>query len=262
MGVAFLCAFILPMKWTEGVGVQLASVFTPISGPTRWLAQGIYNRFKHGPETSADDGNATVAELRNEVFALQTRVQQLEKLDAEQQRLGNIRNDCVRVDVAGADPSGQDALILSGSYLSGLSNGEPALYDGGVAGEVSVGFAGARVRLLTDKGMAVRGRFVRFTHDKDGKLSVEAVPSPPPLVEGIGDGRMEIPWLTVADAQYVRAGDSVILSDHNWPSGVQGWFIGTVKSVGMRPQRDFAVIDVEPASNLLTLQAVEVYRGS
>ncbi|HTW95001.1 MAG TPA: rod shape-determining protein MreC [Tepidisphaeraceae bacterium] len=263
MGAAFLCAFVLPTKWTEGVGVQLASVFTPISGPTRWLARGIYDRFKHGPEASDEYTGADVAEMKNLIFAQQTRIDELEKLDAELQRLGNIRDQCVRVDVSGADTSGQDALILSGSYLSGLTDGQPALYDGGIAGRVVVGLAGARVQLLSDKGMVVGARFVRLARGKDGRLVDYNVPSPPPAVEGIGDGRMEVPMLTVAEAHDVHVGDSVVLSDPNWPAGVQGWSIGTVTWIGMRPQRDFAVIVVEPAGNLLkTLRAVEVYRGS
>ena len=263
---AFLCAFVLPDNFTDTARIHFAGVFNPLSYPSRRIAEAIYHRLS--PENTADPRSrqALIDEndrLRQEVVRLSANVEQLEKLEGERQRLGDLQSLCVHVPVAGGDSGGRDALLLSATSLGGLSSDEAVLYPGGLAGRLTTGIGGARVRLITDYGVSLTGAFLRFVETANG-LKPMRINAPTPLVQGAGRGRLAVggmKWTDFLQAG-LQVGDWVILDDSAWPHAVQGVRLGRIVSASAsRNAPGFADIRLAPQADLTRLASVWVLRA-
>jgi rod shape-determining protein MreC len=120
------------------------------------------------------------------------------------------------------------------------------------------------VRLISDQGFRVEAAFARFVRSADGKREeMQRLGTTRPLVEGQGRGIMVISNISMADirALGLRAGDSVILQDHDWPN-LAGHMLGYIQRIDPHPKSlSWGTITVRPAVNLKTLREVMVYTG-
>ena len=263
VALSFISAFLAPPRLTDLGRVQLEGLFIPISRPTYHLATWLRRRL--APEPPEDNRPAEAIrrenlELRQEVSRLQMQMERLEALAAQRQSLGDLKELCQRFSVAGTDSGNRDGLILGGA-LSEVRADQPVLYAGGLAGRIDrAGVSAAHVRLITDSGVALTGRFIRFVRTDTG-VQAQRISQLLPIVQGIGGGQMiiaNLPLQEVTDAK-LQVDDWVVLADETWPAAIQGIRLGRVASIA-RSERAalFAEIRLAPESGLLQLNDVWV----
>jgi cell shape-determining protein MreC len=267
-----LSAFVIPRQVTDPVRAQVQNVFAPVAWPVRQLASSVKDRFEgekidEGSPTTQPRSNGQILleneDLRLEVASLQAQLDALKELNADRQKLGDVRALCTPVPVMGSDAGLRESLSLQATSLDGLAANMPVLYSGGLAGRIDrVGVGGAQVRLITDKDFRVTGAFARFQRSEDGKLEFVRLATPSPLVVGMGKGQMVIRSpLTLKDVENagVRENDWVILSDPDWPLAIQGYKLGRVISVAKQTSAPlYPEITVKPTGSLMGLREVMV----
>jgi hypothetical protein len=271
MGLSFLSAFVLPPRYTTPARSQVQGLFAPVSRPVRAIAGALYRRAN--PDRASDDGSpgqprpaaAVYAEnhaLRAQLAALQVKFDQLSRLNADRQLVGDIFPLCRPATVTGADSSGvREALKITGVGSSAV--GRPVVHGTDLVGRVvTAGLTGADVRLLTDPGFVFTARIARYVPDAAGQLTLAMVGQLQPWVQGVGHGAMAIrstvSMQQVADL-HLAVGDLVVLDDHDWPANVQGFCAGRIAAINSQANAPvFADIRVEPVANLMRLNEVMV----
>jgi len=262
LALSALSAFVIPPRFTNKAHPQLQSIFAPVSGPARragaWL-HGKFNQRESPDRRNAEDVKAENQTLRGQVIRLTAQLDFERKRNAQWATLGDLRDQCVAVEVAGADSGPRDSLALQGSTLEHVRDNAIALYPGGVAGQISrAGIAGAQLRLITDKGFRVRGYFVRMNRE----LQPQRLSPATFLFEGIG-GAMVMRQLNEQDAAQVgvRAGDLAVVEEREWPPQLRGVALGAVTKIApLRNAPGFVEIRVEPSVNLELLDEVMVMK--
>jgi cell shape-determining protein MreC len=262
LALSALSAFVIPPRFTNKAHPQVQSIFAPVSGPARragaWL-HGKFNQRESPDRRNAEDVKAENQTLRGQVIRLTAQLEFERKRNAQWATLGDLRDQCVAVEVAGADAGPRESLALQGSTLEHVRDNAVALYPGGVAGQVSrAGLAGAQLRLITDKGFRVRGYFVRMNPQLQPQRLSPAVF----LFEGVG-GAMVMRQLNEQDAAQVgiRPGDLAVVEEREWPPQLRGVALGAVTKI--EPRRNapgFVEIRVEPPVNLELLDEVMVMK--
>jgi cell shape-determining protein MreC len=264
MGLSFVSAFLIPPKYTDLGRVQIEGLFVPLSRPAYHFATWARGKVVREDETDSR-ANSTISgenmELRQEVSRLQMEVKRLEQLAAERQSLGDLNSLCRRLNVTGTDSGNREGLILGGVMLSDVDVDQPVLYSGGLAGKIDrAGVTAAHVRLVTDAGFTVSGRFIRFVRGGGG-IEATNVSELLPIVQGAGAGQMSItnlPMQQVKDAD-IRRDDWVVLADSTWPNAVKGVRLGRVDSIAPWKRAPlFAEIRLVPEVGLLRLNDVWV----
>ena len=271
MAMSFLSAFVLPPRYATPVRSQVQGLFAPVSRPTRALTGMLYRRAN--PDQPSDDASprqprapATVYaenhELRAELAALRVKFDQLSRLNADRQLVGDIFPLCRPATVTGADSSGvREALKITGVGANAV--GRPVVHGTDLVGRVvAAGVTGAEVRLLSDPGFAFTAQLARYVPDAAGRLTLAVVGQLQPLVQGVGHGtlaiRSTVSMQQVADLR-LAVGDLVVLDDRDWPANVQGFCAGRVSAVNAQANAPiFADIRVEPVVDLLRLNEVMV----
>jgi hypothetical protein len=267
-----LSAFVIPEKYASAVQPQVQGLFYPVAKPVGSLARWVHGNLGARP---VKDGRSTQTlleendSLRQEVAAMMRELDELRRRDAELETLGPLRERCTLFSVVGADAAGRDGLLLSGSTLEGLRQGQAVLFPGGIVGRIqrSPGIAGAQVRLITDRGMRMEAFCVGFTRDAAGATKREQVPIPPIIVEGIGQGAMRCATaLTMEEVNVakLKEGDMVFLDkDDEWDKAVHFRRLGKIVRIERQAaSRLHAEIRIEPTSTLLGLQEVMVMTKS
>ena len=271
MALCFLSAFVLPERYTMPVRSPVQGLFAPVSWPTHALAGAVYRRLN--PDPIVDGGSPGQPrpskavydenqDLRAQLAELRVKFDQLARLNADRQTVGNIFPLCQPATVTGVDSSGvRETLKVIGVGASAV--GRPVVHGSDLVGRVrSAGLTGAEVRLLTDPGFGFTARFARYVPDANGRVSLAKFDALQPLVQGIGHGSMAISRLSMQQVANARlaVGDLVVLDDHDrWTSSVQGFCVGRIASIGSQVNAPiFADIRVEPATNLLRLNEVMV----
>jgi len=255
-------AFVFPMRMTNAVRAQVQNVFAPVSKPVGAVASWARGKVVRPENTDPRDALAVFREnenLKTAVANLVAQVRYLQEINADRQLLGEVLPLCTPAPVVGGDAGQRDSLSIQST--DNIQPGMYALYSGGVVGRVDrAGVSGgAQVRLITDAGFAVTGRFGRFVTTADGKTVFQTIDTPPPLVQGVGRGSMIIRRLDMDSVREVEAGDWVIVQDRDWPANLQGYRIGRVTAIGPSTGSPlFAEIEVKPATNLMLLREVMV----
>ena len=266
-----LTAFVLPPGCTTPVQSGLGGLFSPVSRPSRALAGMIDSRLHHVAAT--DDGSpgqprpeATVYqenhELRAALASLEVKFDDLSRLNADRQAVGDIRSLCEPATVTGTDSSGlREGLLITPS--SSFKERFPVVHGTDVVGWiVSAHLTSAQVRLITDPGFSLTAKIGRLVTDPQGHPAMEFIPDLHPLVHGIGHGQMAVSStvsMELAKSKNISANDLVVLDDNEWPHNLQGFSVGRIASI--RPQQNaplFADIRIEPAEALMRLSDVMV----
>jgi hypothetical protein len=264
--VSAVCAFVIPEKLSRKPLPGLQGLFAPVSFPARRFGAWAHDRIAPPDLAGKRTLQAVLAEndrLTNYVGSLQKQLEIERRRNAEWAPLAaDVRERCIAVAVGGADAGPRESLALPPSSLQRVREGAFALYPGGVAGQVQggSGLGGAQLRLITDPGFKLQGRFVRKDPAGGPKLvqSKEVV-----LLEGVGKGAMLVraafTWEEVQKGA-VQVGDAALLEDRDWPPDLHGQRLGVVTRVEpMREQHKFAEIRVEPTTNLMMLNEVMVF---
>ena len=271
MVLSFASAFVLPRRMTTPLRSQVQGLFVPVSRPVRAIAGAIYGRVH--PDRPTDDASPSAPraaeavyaenhELRAQLAGLQEKFDQLSRLNADRQVLGDIRSLCRPATVTGADSSGlREALKITG--VGSAAAGRPVVHGGDLVGRVvASGLTGAEVRLVTDPGFAFTARFKRYVPDAAGRVSLVEVAGLQPVVQGVGHGAMAIRSsvsVQQVDDLHLATGDLVVLADPDWPLNVQGFCAGRISAITRQANAPmFADIRVEPAAGLMRLSEVMV----
>jgi cell shape-determining protein MreC len=263
-----LSAFVIPERYTSKAEPQLQGLFYPVAKPARAIGAAISGRVSSRPDPTDTRDGATLreenAELRQELAARLRELEESRLREGERAQLGLLRELCTPVKVVGPDTAAsREGLMLQGSTVEGLKQGQVVLVPAGIVGKIDrpPGLAGAQVRLITDRGVRINAYFGRL----DRKTNrVEPLRTSPPLIEGIGDGAMRCATsLTMeevkSNAVNLQAGDWVLLDDRDWDERVHYRPIGKV--VRVAPQANsplYADIRIEPMKNLTLLNEVMV----
>jgi cell shape-determining protein MreC len=259
-----LTSFIIPPSITNRAKPKIDILMAPVATPVRGIAGMFKARFGSKalpPGETALRPDAQIAaensELRQQIIVLKQKLEELQIVQAERKRLGELKllDDFEQVGVLGGDPSpDRDALNLMPSSLVNFSPGTPVMCPEGLVGRM---VEGRRVRLITDRGFIITGEFGRWVDQKWTPL-----PTPKPSVHGIGRGVMRVENLTMEDARKIKPGDWVIVSDPvDYPKILQGRKIGQVESVQPLSGKPlFAEIIVKPSTDLRQLNEVLVMK--
>ena len=275
--VAFLCSFALPRSASGRVENSFQFIFAPVSGPIQWMIGGREQASR--PDQPVLTGpNDEVARLRQEKVALMNYVEtlrgQLETLahrEAEAGRIGGELSGKVSVvKVIAPDANGRDVLRLAGTSAGVVEKDQAVVYSGGLVGRVLEVGAGnqSSVRLITDRGFKLLGRFGRYKDLGDGTFQLAMLDMAPTVIQGVGGGLMRIDGLTLDEV--TRAGlkagetdgDIVLLSDATtaqWPIEVHGRRVGRVVHIGEKLDTPrVAEIFIRPEEDLLKLKDVSI----
>jgi hypothetical protein len=271
MAIAFLSAFVLPLRITERTKGQVQDIFAPVAWPASHLVGWTLDRIV--PAQLRDDGSpkgprpnlevyAENERLRIQVANLTGQVQRLQEREAERATLGDVRDMCTRLSVFGTDSGPRQTLLLDASSFDGLREGMPVLYTGGIVGRISrVGVGGAQVLLLTDRQSTLTAVFARFVQQPNsGVPDFQRLAGDPVLVKGAGNGTMFIENVAkkTVDEVGIRLQDWLILSDRDWPLALDRYRIGFVADIVPSRSPGFVDIRVSPDQNLLKLRDVMV----
>ncbi|MFI5379334.1 MAG: rod shape-determining protein MreC [Tepidisphaerales bacterium] len=270
MLAAGVASFVLPPGAGQGIRGRIDGVFTPVSYPVRRVAHAVGVRWNKPEVIGLDvsrmptDALTEIQRLQNQVASLTTQLDVLRELSAGRELMGDAQRYAQPFRVVGGDAAGREWLTLKADGGDGLQPGQAVVRRDSLVGKVaSVGSSGSSVRLITDRGFRISAQFGRFRNTADGRnVEFAALKSPPPLVEGRGNGRLGVSNLTLAavyDAGLI-AGDYVVLKDpDDWPVVANGFIIGQVESIAKQPKATlYAEIQVRPRLNLMQLNEVMV----
>src|SRR6266550_4178466 len=236
LGLSFLSAFVLPARYTNPVR-NLQGLFAPVARPARAVGYALHSRF--AAPVKMDDRNAADVkeenlQLRAQLASLSGQLDELKRINAERQRLGDLRPLCTPFPVIGSDPATRDSLVLAANSLDGLAPDMPVLYGDGMVGEIDrVGPGGAQVQLVTDREFRASGRFIHMDKNAGGEM----VPLPrgvtPAVVEGAGKGEMVVRNVPLRETgeNGIAAGDLLVLEDLERPMSLNHSVLGRVDRI-------------------------------
>jgi cell shape-determining protein MreC len=224
MLLAALSAIFSP-RVSDRAQANLQGLFYPISKPVYAVSQWVHEKAvpqKTLDGTSPDhprdpkDVYAENTDLRTQVESLRADVQRLEELNADRDKIGDLRSRCTPVEVVGGDAGLSDSSrMINGGSLRGLRDEMPVICPDGIVGQLSkVGETASRVQFITDKGVSVVVSFARVEKDDAGKARMVNASFPDSVAIGQGDGKMIItnkPWKDLNGV--VKVNDWVMLDD-------------------------------------------------
>jgi hypothetical protein len=270
MLISGLCAFVLPPTTSNFMRGRIDGLFAPVAYPLRRVARGVSVQLQARADNTPVDASgaspvvrAEIEHLRAAVVSLTMQLEQLQRIHADRQLLGDAQKYCTPFPVIGGD---RESLTVVASSGGGLAAGMAAVHRDSIVGKIaSAGNSGAQLRLITDRGFKVAGLIGRFNTAADGKVGFVKVPTPPLLVEGRGNGVMVITNLTVQQVKdaHLSEEDVVYLNDpDDWPMPINGYLIGRITQIIEMPKAPlYAEITVTPKMNLKQLREVMVVTG-
>jgi cell shape-determining protein MreC len=205
-------------------------------------------------------------QLRQLVSGFKAQLDELQRINADRNAVGDIRRLCTPVPVVGNDAGTRDSLLIRSGTMETVRSGMPVLYARGVVGRVErSGIAGAQVQLITDKDFRAAAQIRRYVKTPDGKISYIQVGQTPPLLQGIGKGKMAIRNMQIKETTQeienpIQVGDVVVLDDVDvdWDLA-RGQHLGTIEKIQLISNAPLmADITVRPVLNLEALREVMV----
>jgi len=272
MGLSALVAFLVPPKAAARFQPRVEVLFAPVARPAGALARSLTGRVspavvedrRADPEIREEN-----EQLRAEVLQLNARVKELARRDRELAKVGVLKDRCLLTRVIGGDSGGRDSIGIAAGSLDGLKPDMYVLTSEGIVGRIDrTGYGGSQVKLATDPGFRVIIEFRRF--EKQFLINLKLKPV---VVQGIGNGRMAVRALSLADLGLdaggkpldpvagpgVQEGDYVVIHDPDSPSVLDAYPIGKVTAVVPRSDaRLYAEIQIRPMADLQKVTEVMV----
>jgi len=266
--LSFLGAFFLPAGITNPAR-NIQGLFYPVARPARAIGATLSDRF--APPAKDDravaDVRAENEQLRLMVSQLTSELHELQRINADRQLVGDLRQYCTPVRVVGSDPGRRQSLSLRSGSMEGIQPGMPVLSRKGLVGRVErSGPGGAQVQLITDREFRAVGEFRRFERDAaTGTARYVPCGLTAPLVKGAGDGTMTIVNVPLKETatddpnlESIKVGDVVVLDDPEWEYAGGQW-LGQVERIEpLKSAPLFAQITVRPVLNPAALREVLV----
>src|SRR5690349_10624017 len=191
MGLAALSAFVIPPRYTDRVSPPLQILFAPVAAPVHALVSRAAGG--GGPDLPPDQRPAYAIRLENDRLVqeniwLRQHLEELQRINNEREKLGDLRSLCTPVKVLGSDLGLRESLAVAGSSLEGLKDGMYVIYPGGIVGTLQrSGVAGGQVQLITNPGFRVTAYFSgmrKVTRDGQTETAMTRVGPERVLVEG------------------------------------------------------------------------------
>ncbi len=273
MVLSAICAFFIPVEYTNFCRGGVDVIFAPIASPLRGLVEATSSRLGFDRNenqvraaTNLDDAGQEIDRLRVTVANLTIQVEELRRLNAGRDLGGELRNFSRPFKVLAPDLGGRASLLIQATSSDGVRVGMPVVCQQGLVGRISaVGIGGSQVRLITDVQSRSSGQFGKFHLQPDGSARFIPITTSEPLIEGRGHGLMTITNITMEeiDKAKLAVGDWVVLADRDmWPATVNGQRLGQITRVARHPKSPLhAEIQVKPLINLETLREVMVVTG-
>src|SRR4051812_20053233 len=175
MLISGLCAFVLPPSTSSFLRGRIDGLFAPVAYPLRRVARGVSPQLQARADNSPADASAASPALRVEldrlriqVASLTVQLEQLQRIHADRQLLGDAQKYCTPFPVIGGD---RESLAVVGSSGDGLSPAMAAVHKDSIVGKIaSAGSSGAQLRLITDRGFKLAGLIGRFNTTAEGKV--------------------------------------------------------------------------------------------
>ena len=270
--LSFISAFFLPAGITNPAR-NIQALFYPVARPARAIGASLSERFTPPAkdERAVEDIRAENDQLRQMVSQLTAELLELQRINADRQLVGDLRQYCTPVPVVGTDSGRREALLLKSGSMQGIAANQPVLSRKGMVGTIArAGVGGSQVLLVTDREFGAIAEFRRFERNLESGVAVyKPIGSTPPMLKGAGDGTMlivNVPLKETAagdadghgDIQPVKVGDVVLLKDPEWPYAAGQW-LGQVKAIEpLKSAPLFANITVQPLLDLAGLREVQV----
>src|SRR5688572_30853486 len=161
--LSFCTAFLLPADLgssLRGVG----KLFAPISFPARKIGSALRDRFAREQlrdQRNIEDVKLENAELRTLVHNLAGQLAEVQRMNGEMEKLGDLRPFCSRFRVVGSDPApNRESLTIPATTSDGVTPRMPVLYPFGLVGRIDrVNALGSQVQLITDPNFRATARF-------------------------------------------------------------------------------------------------------
>lgn len=260
--LALVGAVVVPPSITDRAKGKADVLLYPVVAPVRSIAAKIHGRTAKKELPPGETHVPTDAELltenrqlRQQVAFLTKQLQDLKLVEAERKKLGSLLDYFKPVGVVGADATAtRESLSLMPATGVDTSVNAPVMYADGLVGKF---VEGRRVRLVTDRESTIAADFGRMDN---GQLV--PVGAPKASVRGVGGGTMRVENLTVKEAEAIKIGDLLLVSDTiDMHPIVQGRPMGVVESVRPQPSKPlYAEIIVKPRTDLRKLTEVLVLR--
>lgn len=267
--VAIASVLANPKSLTDKARAQLQRLFTPVSLPARYVSLKVYERLSPPRADGERPSNAQRSyqqiadenrDLRVEVARLTEQLRRLERLNADRESLGALREVSRPMSVAGKDTGWRKALSLQGE-VEGIKPGMAVLYPGGLVGKIDrVGWSmGAQAQLITDSTFRLLARFGRL-EQHDGQTGFRLLTEMPTLLEGNGRDGMVARQMAEKDAQAagLKPGDFAVVADDDYPDILQGFRVGMISAIVPSRSPQYVEIRIAPAADLLSLSEVMV----
>ena len=261
MALGLLGSLIIPPDVTNRAKGKEEVILYPVSTPVRAIAGIFHRKYGHkelppGETTVRKDPElaAENSELRQQVVVLKQQLEDLKLVENERKHLGKLLDYFKPVTVLGGDAT-PDRESLAFLPTSGIDT-TPGTAVMGAEGLVGRMVEGRRVRLITDKGFTITGKFGRWEQSQWRLL-----PNPKPSVRGIGNNTMRVENLSMKEAEGLKPEDWVVVSDTDYPAIIQERQIGQIETIRPIPSKPlFAEIIVKPRKDLKTLNEILVPR--
>jgi len=262
LALAFVSAFILPSKYTNPVR-SIQGLFYPVSRPARAVGYALNKRFSHPPRDTraVEDVKTENDQLRLLVSSLTAQLEELQRVNADRQLIGDVQKLCTPAKVVGNGSAAQrDSLALRAGTLDGIREGMPVLYRHGLVGRIErAGPGGSQVELCTDRDFGVAAQFRRYQKTEQ-QFVYETPGQTQPFIKGAGHGKMLITNVQLKETadtapKPVKVGDYVVCDDPEWDAA-RGQWLGRIEKI--ESARLFAVITVAPIVDLNGLDEVMV----
>jgi len=266
VALSFISAFVLPAHLTNPVR-SVQGLFYPVARPARAIGGVLNARMSHPPkdDRAVADVKEENVQLRQLVSGLKAQLDELQRINADRNAVGDIRRLCTPVPIVGNGADTRDSLSIGSGTMEAIRAGMPVLYARGVVGRIErSGIAGAQVQLITDKDFRAAAQIRRYVKTPDGKISYIQVGQTPPLLQGIGKGKMAIRNMQMKESTQeienpIQVGDVVVLDDIDDWDLARGQHLGTIEKIQPIPNAPLmADITVRPVLNLAALHEVMV----
>jgi hypothetical protein len=256
MALSLVSSFVAPPRFGSGGRLRFDSLLIPVSEPSFHLVNWARRLLTRQTPRDNRADETIIAEnlaLKEQVRNLNLDIERLERVAGERTTLGDLKSFCDRFRVAGTDGDNRDGLFIAGLGMSRVAKDQAVITEENqlveLVGKITDASAvSAHVRLLSDAGFVVTGRFMTFTASHEWKEKPDVVA----IVSGSGKNGMSITNVHLEDVPDVNPGDWVVLSDDNWPTAVQRQRIGRIVSKDpLARQSQFADIRLVTDANMM-----------
>src|SRR5215217_2095917 len=134
-----LSAFLIPARYTDRFR-NVQKLFAPVAVPARSIGAAVRNRVAPKDledKRAVDDVKVENERLRASVLNLEGQLEEMRRVNAERERVGDLRPMCTPFKVVGSDPSQRESLPLAATSSDAIEPMMPVLSERYLVGRVA-----------------------------------------------------------------------------------------------------------------------------